>query len=165
MIQIIILVAIFLVIAFFILVRIAQNRMKKMPMVEDHAKILTLTDKNFNNLLKNKVVLVDFWASWCGPCMKSLPELKAFYDKYKGDKLEILGVSLDDDENAWKSTVEKQQLKWKHISDLKGWKCEGAKLYAVNAIPATVFIDSKGVILGRNLTIGQMELIILKTTK
>ena len=114
---------------------------------------------------KTEFVLIDFWASWCGPCMKSLPELKAFYDKYKGDKLEILGVSLDDDENAWKSTVEKQQLKWKHISDLKGWKCEGAKLYAVNAIPATVFIDSKGVILGRNLTIGQMELIILKTTK
>ncbi|MFZ4582351.1 MAG: thioredoxin-like domain-containing protein [Paludibacter sp.] len=106
---------------------------------------------------KTDFVLVDFWASWCGPCMKSLPELKALYAKHKGAKLEILGVSLDDDTLAWKETVNKQKINWKHISDLQGWKNAGAGLYAVRSIPATVLIDRNGVIVGRNLKLSEIE--------
>ena len=106
---------------------------------------------------KTDFVLIDFWASWCGPCMKSLPELKALYAKHKGAKLEILGVSLDDDTLAWKETVNKQQINWKHISDLQGWKSAGANLYAVRSIPATVLIDRNGVIVGRNLKLSEIE--------
>lgn len=114
---------------------------------------------------KTDFVLVDFWASWCGPCMKSLPELKALYAKYKGAKLEILGVSLDEDTADWVNTVKEQQISWKHISDLKGWKNEGAAKYAVRSIPATVLIDKNGVIVGRNLKISEIEAMLVSAKK
>jgi len=109
---------------------------------------------------KTDFVLIDFWASWCGPCMHFLPDLKAFYSKHKGTQLEILGVSLDDNKEAWVSTVAAKQMTWKQISDLKGWKCEGSRIYAVNSIPATVLIDKSGKIVGRNLSISEMEKLI-----
>ncbi len=114
---------------------------------------------------KTDFVLVDFWASWCGPCMQSLPELKTLYAKHKGEKLEILGVSLDDDTLAWKETVNEQKINWKHISDLQGWKNAGAGLYAVRSIPATVLIDKNGVILGRNLKLSEIEDILTSGKK
>jgi len=106
---------------------------------------------------KTDFVLIDFWASWCGPCMHSLPELKAFYAKYKGSKLEILGVSLDDDRQAWVNTIASKKMTWKHVSDLKGWRCEGSRIYAVNSIPCIILIDKKGKIVGRNLSIPEMD--------
>ena len=112
---------------------------------------------------KTDYVLVDFWASWCGPCIQSLPELKAFYAKYHGKRFEILGVSLDDNEQAWKNMIKEKELTWYHISDLQGWKSKGAKLYAVSSIPATVLINKLGVIEGRNLSIDQLELILQKS--
>jgi len=112
---------------------------------------------------KTDYVLVDFWASWCGPCIQSMPEVKALYEKNKGKKLEILGVSLDEDENAWKAAISKHGLNWKHISDLSGWTSSGAKLYAINAIPATVLINKNGIIEGRNLSIQEIENIISKS--
>jgi len=114
---------------------------------------------------KTDYVLIDFWASWCGPCMQSLPELKSFYDKYKNSKIEILGVSLDDNETAWKGTVEKQKLSWKHVSDLQGWKSEGAKKYAISSIPATILINKQGIIEGRNLSLTEIENLFLKSGK
>lgn len=115
---------------------------------------------------KTDFVLVDFWASWCGPCMQFLPELQSFYAKHKGTSLEILGVSLDDNKEAWTSTVAAHKIAWKLVSDLKGWKCEGSRAYAVNSIPCTVLIDKSGKIAGRNLSIPEMEkLMSAKGTK
>ena len=106
---------------------------------------------------KTDFVLIDFWASWCGPCMHFLPDLKFFYAKHKGIQLEILGVSLDDNKEAWTGTIAAKQMIWKQVSDLKGWKCEGSRIYAVNSIPATVLIDKTGKIVGRNLSIPEMD--------
>jgi len=110
---------------------------------------------------KTDFVLVDFWASWCGPCMQFLPELQKFYSDYKGLKLDVLGVSLDDNKEAWKSTVAVHKISWKLVSDLKGWKCEGSRAYAVNSIPSTVLIDKTGKIVGKNLSIPEMKKLLL----
>lgn len=98
----------------------------------------------------NKVTMIDFWASWCGPCRMEMPAVKAAYSKYHDKGFGIIGVSLDHSEEAWKKAVEELQLPWQHISDLKGWECAGAELYGVKAIPATVLIMD-GKIVARNL--------------
>lgn len=100
---------------------------------------------------KGKVVLVDFWASWCGPCRREMPNLVEAYAKYKNKKFEIVGVSLDQNAEAWKNAIGQLGMKWPQMSDLKYWDCEGAKLYAVSSIPHTVLIDGEGNILARGL--------------
>ena len=100
---------------------------------------------------KGKVVLVDFWASWCGPCRREMPNLVEAYKKYRNKGFEIVGVSLDRDAEAWKNGIEKLDITWPQMSDLKYWDCEGAKLYAVSSIPHTVLIDGEGIILTRGL--------------
>ena len=100
---------------------------------------------------KGKVVLVDFWASWCGPCRREMPNLVEAYAKYKDKGFEIVGVSLDQNAEAWKSAIEKLNITWPQMSDLKYWNCEGAQLYAVSSIPHTVLIDGEGTILARGL--------------
>jgi peroxiredoxin len=101
--------------------------------------------------LRGKVVLIDFWASWCGPCRKENPNVKVNYNKYKDKGFEILGVSLDRDRTAWKNAIEQDGLTWHHVSDLKGWQSEHAAMYSVTSIPQTVLIDKKGNILARNI--------------
>lgn len=100
---------------------------------------------------KGKVVLIDFWASWCGPCRQEMPNLVDAYKKYKGKNFEIVGVSLDQDGKAWQDAIKKLNITWPQMSDLKYWNCEGAKLYAVNGIPHTVLIDGQGTIIARGL--------------
>lgn len=100
---------------------------------------------------KGKVVLVDFWASWCGPCRREMPNLVEAYAKYKGKNFEIVGVSLDQDAEAWKESIKSLKMTWPQMSDLKLWQNEGAQLYAVNSIPHTVLIDGEGTIIARGL--------------
>ena len=100
---------------------------------------------------KGKVVLVDFWASWCGPCRREMPNLVEAYKQYKNKGLEIVGVSLDRDADSWKNGIKQLGITWPQMSDLKYWDCEGAKLYAVSSIPHTVLIDAEGTILARGL--------------
>ena len=97
-----------------------------------------------------KVLLIDFWASWCGPCRAEMPNVKAAYEKFHPQGFEIIGVSLDSDADAWKQAIADLGITWPQISDLKGWDSEGAAAYTVRAIPATVLIKD-GVIAARDL--------------
>ena len=99
----------------------------------------------------NKVTLIDFWASWCGPCRAEMPAVKAAYDAYKKKGFGIVGVSLDSNKDAWTAAIKNLGLEWAQLSDLQGWNCAGAKLYGVNSIPATVLVAQDGTILARNI--------------
>ncbi len=101
--------------------------------------------------LKGKIVLVDFWAAWCGPCRKENPHVVELYHKYHDKGFEVFGVSLDRDSTAWKKAINDDGLVWTQVSDLKYWKSEPAKTYGVSAIPFTVLVDKEGVIIGKKL--------------
>ena len=100
---------------------------------------------------KGKFVLVDFWASWCGPCRREMPNLVEAYAKYKNKNFEIVGVSLDENNDSWKEAIRKLNITWPQMSDLKSWNNKGVQLYAVSSIPHTVLIDKNGTILAREL--------------
>lgn len=98
-----------------------------------------------------KLTLIDFWASWCGPCRKENPNVVALYKDFHAKGLNIIGVSLDEKADKWKEAIAKDQLTWTHISNLKGWEDPIAKRYFVDGIPATFLLDEKGVVIARDL--------------
>ena len=100
---------------------------------------------------KNKYTLIDFWASWCGPCRAEMPTVVKAYTDYHDKGFEVVGVSLDNDKEAWLQAIELLRMPWPQMSDLRGWDCEGAQLYNVRSIPSNVLIDQQGNIIAKDL--------------
>jgi len=101
--------------------------------------------------LRGKVVMLDFWASWCGPCRKENPHVVKLFNKYKDKGFDILGISLDSKKERWVQAIKKDQLTWHHVSDLKGWQNKVAQAYGVRSIPQTILLDREGKIIARDL--------------
>ena len=98
-----------------------------------------------------KITIIDFWASWCGPCRKENPSVVALYNEFHAKGLNIIGVSLDKDAAKWKEAIAKDNLTWTHVSNLKFWQDPIAELYNIKSIPATFILDAKGKIIARDL--------------
>ncbi|MCO6485859.1 MAG: TlpA family protein disulfide reductase [Saprospiraceae bacterium] len=107
--------------------------------------------------LRGKVLLIDFWASWCGPCRRENPKVRQLYDRYKDQGFDILGVSLDSDRQRWLDAIQKDGLVWTQVSDLQGWRNAAGQLYQVSSIPHTVLLDREGRIIARGLRGAALE--------
>ncbi|MDM1347319.1 AhpC/TSA family protein [Myroides marinus] len=104
-----------------------------------------------------KITIIDFWASWCGPCRSENPKVVALYEKYHEQGLNIIGVSLDKDKTKWVDAIAADKLTWNHISNLKGWEEPIAQAYEVKAIPATFILDANGKVVAKNLRGKKLE--------
>lgn len=134
-----------------------ETKMKSMEAyrIGGVAPVFTQNDPDGNPIsledFKGKVVLLDFWASWCGPCRRENPNVVKVYEKYKDQGFEILGVSLDKDRKRWVDAIAKDNLTWPQVSDLKGWSNEAGRMYGVSSIPHTVLVDGEGKIIALKL--------------
>ena len=111
---------------------------------------------------RGKVVLIDFWASWCGPCRRENPNIVKIYEKYKNSGFEIFGVSLDENVEAWKAAIQKDGITWPQVSELKRWESKVVKDFGIEAIPYSVLIDQNGKIVAKGLRSDELDLKLME---
>ena len=117
----------------------------------EEADTLGVNHKLSEYVGKGNYVLVDFWASWCGPCMGEMPNVKANYEKYKGKGFTVVGLSFDRSAEAWKRAIREKELNWVHLSDLKFWQTIAAQTYGIRSIPSSILCDPTGKIIDVDL--------------
>ncbi len=137
--------------------RVIKERIARLSKTEGGAKApdFTLPDVNGNPVtmssVPGKIKIIDFWASWCGPCRLNNTVLRELYDEYHGKGLEIIGVSLDDDKENWAMAIEKDGLVWVNLSSLEGWNCAVARLYNITGVPSLFILDENNNIVATGL--------------
>ncbi len=133
----------------------AAERRKSSSLIGKPAPDIVMPDVNGKNVslssFKGKYVLVDFWASWCGPCRAENPNVVNSFNKYKDKNFTVLGVSLDKDKAAWIQAIKADGLNWPQISDLAFWKSKAVDLYKFEGIPYNVLVDPKGIVIAEEL--------------
>ena len=151
--------------------RMIKERIDRMMKTQGGAKApdFTLPDVNGNpvtmSAVKGKIKIIDFWASWCGPCRLNNPELKKIYEEFRGKGLVIIGVSLDDEKEDWEMAIEDDGLDWINVSSLKGWDCEIVRLYNVKGVPSLFILDENNNIIATGLRDEQLKIFLHENLK
>lgn len=149
---------------FLLLVTLGWNAVQAQPRFGKLADEIALPTAEGDTLrlssLRGKVVLLDFWASWCGPCRVSNKGLSKIYAKYKDKGFEIYGVSLDESKKAWVNAVKKDKIAWLQVNDNGGWEAKTALKWNINQIPTSYLIDKQGILVGMDLEPEQLEALL-----